>query len=67
MKRGSKFLIGFAAAAITFVSLSATLGTQRFSNQCSNHWRHHHQSHCQSANWGDCCDNNADYRKDTLK
>ncbi|HYG50306.1 MAG TPA: hypothetical protein VD905_05355 [Flavobacteriales bacterium] len=44
MKRGSRFLIGFAAAAVTFGTLMATLGPQKFGH-CSHHWRHHH-GHC---------------------
>lgn len=42
MRRGSRFLIGFAAAAITFGTLSATLGYRwhRWGNRGCNGWNH---------------------------
>ena len=47
MKRKSKFLIGFAAAAVTFGTLMAALGPQKFGAHCSRHWNQHHGcGHC---------------------
>jgi hypothetical protein len=37
MRRRSGFLIGFAAAAITFGTLTATLGFKRF-NRCGHYY-----------------------------
>jgi hypothetical protein len=47
MRRGSRFLIGFAAAAITFGTLSATLGFKRF-NRCGYYHGcgYYQQYHC---------------------
>ena len=49
MKRGSRFLIGFAAAALTFGSLMAGLGKDRFAKHCQSNRYHHgcyHHHHC---------------------
>jgi hypothetical protein len=43
MKKGSRFLVGFAAAAITFGSLFAIMGPDRFGH--CGHWKHHHCHH----------------------
>lgn len=43
MSRRSRFLVGLAAAAITFGSLFATLGPEKF-NQCGK--RAHQMHHC---------------------
>lgn len=60
MRRGSRFLIGFAAAALTFSSLMAFVGPRHFGG-----YRHHFgrgRHHCQvdqrwenrhHRNWGD--------------
>lgn len=45
MKPGSRFLIGFAAFALTFGTLMATLGPQQF-NAHGAHHRHHHHHGC---------------------
>jgi len=49
MKKGSKFLIGIAAAALTFGSLMATLGPDKFASHCSHHKNYHHCGHYQST------------------
>jgi hypothetical protein len=47
MKRGSRFLIGFAAAAVTFGTLMATLGPQKFGRHCHGYWNHcYGHNHC---------------------
>ncbi len=38
MKRSSRFLIAFAAAAVTFGSLTAFIGPR--------HWQHYRHGHC---------------------
>lgn len=39
MKRNSNFLIAFAAALVTFATLSLTVGPKRFENPYrNNHW-----------------------------
>lgn len=59
MKKQSKFLIGFGVAALTFGTLMATLGPEKFGRHCSSHWRNHHgYSHCGhtcSAEAGHAC------------
>lgn len=40
MRPRSRFLIGFAAAALTFGTLMAILGPQRFGAHCANHGHH---------------------------
>jgi hypothetical protein len=67
MKRGTRFLTGFAAAALTFGSLMATLGPQRFGQHCYGKWRGHHgyyshPDHC-NHHWQNSCE----YREDTLR
>ncbi|MCE3227241.1 MAG: hypothetical protein K0S32_1792 [Bacteroidetes bacterium] len=58
MKRGTRFLAGFAAAALTFGTLMATLGPQRFGRHCYGGWRGHYghyQSHdCNASSQSDC-------------
>ncbi|MCE3260725.1 MAG: hypothetical protein K0S12_2366 [Bacteroidetes bacterium] len=51
MKRGSRFLIGFAAAGLTFGSLMAVLGPQHFGKHCHSSWKgyyghSHYNDHC---------------------
>ena len=41
MKKGSRFLIGFGAAALTFGSLMAGLGTSHFNLHGKRYWNHH--------------------------
>ncbi|NTW23600.1 MAG: hypothetical protein HGA37_02780 [Lentimicrobium sp.] len=48
MKRRTRFIIGFAAAAITFGTLTATLGPARF---------HHHRLSHSHAFCDKSCDN----------
>lgn len=54
MKRGSRFLIGFAAAALTFGSLMAAFGKDRFARHCDhNRWQHYgcyHHHYCDEDN-----------------
>jgi hypothetical protein len=42
MKPRARFLTGFAAAALTFGILMATLGPQRFGGHCGHHRGHYH-------------------------
>ena len=52
-KKGSKFLIGFTVAAVTFGVLMASLGPQKFRQHCASNYGHHHgYHHCDHA-----CDN----------
>ena len=46
MKKGSKLLIGFSVAAITFGTLMTTLGPQKFGAHCSGNWVHYGHNHC---------------------
>lgn len=59
MKRGTRFLAGFAAAALTFGTLMATLGPQRFGKHCYGNWRNHYECyhHYNSCNdhWQNSC------------
>ncbi len=45
MKKGSRFLIGFAAAALAFGSLMAFVGPQHFAKYGNRHCGYH-QHHC---------------------
>jgi len=51
MRPRSRFLIGFATAALTFGTFMATLGPQKFGAHCG-HNRHHHgyAHHCYNSN-----------------
>jgi len=52
MRKGSRFLLGFSAAALTFGTLMLTLGPQKFGGHCGGHWKHHHGYsgyHCYDA------------------
>lgn len=41
MRKGSRFLVGFAAAALTFGSLFAVMGPDKFAS-CTHHGYGHH-------------------------
>lgn len=59
MSRRSRFLVGLAAAAITFGSLFATMGPEKF-NQCGK--RAHEMRHCCPPRPCDnCCGDNAQH------
>lgn len=47
MKRRSRFLTGFTAAALTFGTLMLTLGPQKFGGNCTRHGHHHGYCHNQ--------------------
>jgi len=51
MKRKSKFLIGFATALLTFGTLMATLGPEKFNKyghrHCGGHY--YHMQHCDQS------------------
>jgi len=51
MKRGSRFLIGFASAALTFGSLFAFAGPEHFNKHCGRwgHGYHHNYYHNHSC------------------
>jgi len=51
MKKSSRFLIGFAAATLTFGSLFAALGPDKFGGCHSHKWQHHH---CESHHHHSC-------------
>ncbi|MGZ3884730.1 MAG: hypothetical protein ACXVP0_11475 [Bacteroidia bacterium] len=49
MRKGSRFLIGLAAAGLTFGTLTATLGPKHFNrhygpHHCGGYWNHHHDN-----------------------
>ncbi|HLP13240.1 MAG TPA: hypothetical protein VK177_14990 [Flavobacteriales bacterium] len=46
MKKRTHFLVGFLVAALTFGTLMATLGPQKFGRHCHGHWNHHLKHHC---------------------
>lgn len=50
MKKSSKFVIGFAAAALTFGSLFAFVGPKHF-NHCDQRpcYHHHDRGHCNDS------------------
>lgn len=53
MKKSSRFLIGFAAAALTFGSLMAFVGPQHFAKygnrHCGYHQYHHMTDNCENT------------------
>ncbi len=52
MKKGSRLLIGLTAAALTFGSLMAFMGPDKFGAHCSG-WKHHGcHSTCESGDNG---------------